>query len=126
MKGCSCMKNNSNKINSCNNYNHEEIVAKVRAEMPDEDILTDLAELFKIFGDSTRIKILYALMESDLCVDAIAKILNMTHSAISHQMRILRNSNLVNFTRDGKHVIYSLADDHVREIIEKGYEHAIE
>lgn len=112
--------------NHKNNYNHNKIVSEVKKAMPDENILFNLSELFKIFGDSTRMKILFALMEKDLCVDAIAKTLDMSQSSISHQMKTLRASNLVKFRRDGKHVIYSLADDHVRKIIEKGYEHVIE
>ena len=102
---------------------HEEIVEKVDADMPDEEILYDLAELFKIFGDSTRIKILYVLFESEMCVCDIAQLLNMTQSAISHQLRILKQSQLVKSRRDGKSVFYSLADDHVYRIINQGFEH---
>ena len=102
---------------------HEDIVAKVEKEMPDDEILFDLAELFKIFGDSTRIKILYLLFESEMCVCDIAQLLNMTQSAISHQLRILKQSQLVKSRRDGKSVFYSLADDHVYRIINQGFEH---
>mgnify|MGYP000712577690 CR=1 FL=1 len=102
---------------------HEEIVNKVNSEMPDDEILYDLAELFKIFGDSTRIKILYVLFESEMCVCDIAQLLNMTQSAISHQLRILKQSQLVKSRRDGKSVFYSLADDHVYRIINQGFEH---
>jgi len=91
--------------------------------MIDEDELYDLAELFKVFGDSTRIKILFALFEADLCVCDIAETLNMTQSAISHQLKILKQSKLVKGTREGKSIIYSLADDHVRSIIAQGIEH---
>mgnify|MGYP002577016386 CR=1 FL=1 len=100
---------------------HEDIVAKVEKEMPDDEILFDLAELFKIFGDSTRIKILYLLFESEMCVCDIAQLLNMTQSAISHQLRALKQSKLVKYRREGKTVFYSLADGHVRTINECAY-----
>lgn len=102
---------------------HEDIIKKVNDVMPDEEILYDLAELYKVFGDSTRIKILYALSESEMCVCDIAQLLNMSTSAISHQLRVLKQSRLVKFRRDGKTVFYSLADDHVRTIIGQGIEH---
>ena len=102
---------------------HHSEVERVRAELPDEDRLIDLAEVYKVFGDSTRIKILYVLFESELCVCDIAALLGMTVSAISHQLRILRGAKLVNFRREGKTVFYTLADDHVRDIIEKALEH---
>ena len=105
---------------------HEDIVHKVNELMPDEEILYDLAELFKIFGDSTRIKILYALFESEMCVCDIAQLLNMTQSAISHQLRSLKQSKLVKYRREGKTVFYSLADAHVRTIINQGLEHVEE
>ena len=85
---------------------HEEIVNKVNSEMPDDEILYDLAKLFKIFGDSTRIKILYVLFESEMCVCDIAQLLNMTQSAISHQLRALKQSKLVKYRREGKTVFY--------------------
>ena len=94
--------------------------------MPTEDQMYDLSELFKVFGDSTRIRILYVLFESDVCVADIAEALNMTQSAISHQLRILKQAKLVSARRDGKSVIYSLADDHVRTIIAQGQEHICE
>ena len=94
--------------------------------MPTEDQMYDLAELFKVFGDSTRIRILYVLFESDVCVAHIAEALNMTQSAISHQLRILKQAKLVSARREGKSVIYSLADDHVRTIIAQGQEHICE
>lgn len=94
--------------------------------MPTEDQMYDLAELFKVFGDSTRIRILYVLFESDVCVADIAETLNMTQSAISHQLRILKQAKLVSARREGKSVIYSLADDHVRTIIAQGQEHICE
>lgn len=91
--------------------------------MPDENELCDLAELFKVFGDSTRIRILFVLFESEVCVCDIADALNMTQSAISHQLQILKQSKLVKARRAGKSIFYSLADDHVRTIIAQGREH---
>ena len=105
---------------------HEEIVEKVRANMPDEETLYDLADLFRIFADSTRIKILYLLFESEMCVCDIAQLLNMTQSAISHQLRALKQAKLVKNRREGKTVFYSLADDHVRTIINQGMDHVTE
>ena len=105
---------------------HEDIVSKVNETMPDEDILYDLAELFKIFGDSTRIKILYVLFESEMCVCDIADLLGMTQSAISHQLRALKQSKLVKYRREGKTVFYSLSDGHVRTILDQGMEHVAE
>lgn len=91
--------------------------------MPPEERLDDLAELFKIFGDSTRIKILYALLEAEMCVCDIAELLSMTQSAISHQLRMLKQTKLVKARRAGKTVFYSLADDHVSTILSMGMEH---
>jgi len=105
---------------------HDEVVEKVRESMPDEELLYDLAELYKVFGDSTRIRILYVLFEAEMCVCDIAQLLNMSMSAISHQLRVLKQSRLVKFRRDGKTVFYSLADDHVRSIINQGLEHVEE
>ena len=105
---------------------HEDIVNAVNAQMPDEEILYDLAELFKVFGDSTRIKILYVLFESEMCVCDIAALLGMTQSAISHQLRALKNARLVSSRREGKTVFYALADDHVKTIIDQGLEHVSE
>jgi len=102
---------------------HEDVVKAVTDHMPDEDQLYDLAEVFKVFGDSTRIKILYVLFEAELCVCDIAQLLNMTQSAISHQLRILKQNRLVKNRRDGKSVFYSLADSHVKTIISQGMEH---
>ncbi len=102
---------------------HKDIVSRINAEMPREEELYDLAELFKVFGDSTRIRILYVLFESEACVCDIAEALNMQQSAISHQLRILKQSRLVSGRREGKSVIYYLADDHVRSIINQGREH---
>lgn len=105
---------------------HEDIVKKVQEIMPEEEMLYDLAELFKVFGDSTRIKILYCLFEAEMCVCDIAQLLNMTTSAISHQLRVLKNSQLVRFRKEGKTVFYSLADDHVRSILSQGMDHICE
>ena len=105
---------------------HEEIINQVNENMPDEEILYDLAELFKIFGDSTRIKILYVLFESEMCVCDIAQLLGITQSAISHQLRALKQSKLVKYRREGKTVFYSLADAHVRTILDQGMEHVAE
>ncbi len=100
-----------------------QVVKRVEENMPDDEILYELAELYKIFGDSTRIKILYALFESELCVCDIAKLLNLTTSAVSHQLRTLNRARLVKYRREGKNVIYSLSDDHVRTIINQGINH---
>lgn len=105
---------------------HEQTVEQVLSEMPSDEHLYDLAELFKVFGDSTRIKILYALFEAELCVCDIAQLLGLTQSAVSHQLRVLKGSRLVKPRRDGKTVFYSLADDHVRKIIAQGMEHVNE
>ena len=102
---------------------HKEIVESVKNNLPDEEELFDLAEFYKVFGDSTRIKILYVLFEAEMCVCDIAQLLNMTISAISHQLRVLKNARLVKPRRNGKTVFYSLADDHVRTIISMGVEH---
>ena len=104
----------------------DDIVKNVLLQQPDDEVLYDLAELFKVFGDSTRIKILYALFETELCVYDIARLLNLTQSSVSHQLRILKNSKLVKFRRDGKSIFYSLDDEHVRKIISMGMEHVEE
>lgn len=105
---------------------HDAIVREIRAKLPHDEELFNLADLFKIFGDTTRIKILYALFESELCVCAISELLGMTQSAISHQLRVLKDSHLVGYRREGKTIYYYLADDHVRSIIDQGYEHITE
>ncbi|MBQ6842930.1 MAG: helix-turn-helix transcriptional regulator, partial [Firmicutes bacterium] len=94
--------------------------------LPDDETLIDLAELFKMFGDSTRIKILYVLSEAELCVQDIAQLVGMNQSAISHQLRILKQSRLVRSRREGKQVYYSIADSHVRTIIDQGFDHVNE
>lgn len=95
-------------------------------EMPDEEMLYDLADLFKVFADTTRIKILYALMDADLCVADIAEIVGATQSAVSHQLRTLKQARLVKFQRDGKNIIYSLSDDHVYTVLAQGMTHICE
>jgi len=105
---------------------HEGIVQNVKDSMPGEDTLFDLSELFKLFGDSTRIKILYCLFASEMCVCDIATLLEMSQSAISHQLAVLKRSKLVSARREGKTVFYSLADDHVRTILNQGIEHVTE
>lgn len=102
---------------------HEDLLKSVTEHMPKEEELYDLAELFKVFGDSTRIRILYVLFEEELCVCDIAEALQMTQPAISHQLRILKQAKLVKNRREGKSVFYSLADGHVRTIIAQGKEH---
>ena len=102
---------------------HAERVEKVRAHMPAEDELYDLAELFKVFGDSTRIRILFALFEEEICVCDLAELLSMTQSVVSHQLRILKIAKLIKSRREGKQIIYSLSDDHVKTIIDQGLEH---
>lgn len=105
---------------------HQNIVEKVSREMPSEDTLYDLTELFRIFGDSTRMRILYALSASEMCVCDIALLLGMTQSAISHQLKALKNTRLVKSRREGKTVFYALADSHVHTIIDQGLEHVTE
>lgn len=105
---------------------HEEIVEKVEKAMPDEQQLLDLSEFFKVFGDSTRIKILYVLSQSEMCVCDIATLLQMGQSAISHQLRMLKQMRLVTFRREGKTVFYKLADSHIQTILAQGMEHISE
>ena len=104
----------------------EDIIQSVQEQQPDDEILYDLAELFKVFGDSTRIKILYSMFENELCVNDIARLLNLSQSSVSHQRRILKTSKLVKFRREGKSIFYSLDDEHVRSIISMGMEHVEE
>ena len=102
---------------------HDQVVAQVQETMPNDDILGPLSELFKIFGDATRIRILMVLFQSEVCVYDLAKLLNMTQSAISHQLRLLKQAKLVKSRREGKIVFYSLADSHVRTMLDQGMEH---
>ena len=105
---------------------HQELLKIVNETLPDEIELYNLAELFKVFGDSTRIRILFVLFEAEVCVCDLAQALNMTQSAISHQLRALKQSKLVKYRREGKTVFYSLADSHVRTILDQGLEHVAE
>ena len=105
---------------------HSDLIERVNENMPDEEILYEIAELYKIFGDSTRIKILCVLFEAEMCVNDIAQLLNISTSAISHQLRILKQAQLVKFRREGKTIFYSLSDDHVRTILNQGMEHICE
>lgn len=104
---------------------HEDLLKKVNETMPPETELYDLAEFFKVFGDTTRIRILFVLFESEVCVCDLSKVLNMNQSAISHQLRILKQSRLVKNRREGKSIFYSLADDNIRAIIAQGREHML-
>lgn len=118
------MKQTDDRIEQCAYIHvHEKIVKQVNKEIPDEEKLYDLADFFKVFADSTRIKILYVLLCSEMCVCDLAQILNMTQSAISHQLRILKQMDLVRNRREGKTIFYSLADDHIKSILNQGMEH---
>ena len=105
---------------------HSDRLELVAEKMPPEELLYDLAELFKLFGDSTRMRILFVLFESEVCVCDLAEALHMTVSAISHQLKILKTGKLVKSRREGKSVFYSLADEHVRTIVSQGMEHILE
>ena len=107
-------------------YVNKKAVQEVKSRMPVNKIILRVAEIFKILGDSTRVKILFALSQKELCVCDLSALLGMTHSAISHQLRLLRNSNLVKFRKEGKIVYYSLADSHVIKLIDMGIKHAKE
>ena len=109
-----------------NGYIDPASIEELRQSLPEDEILYDLSELFRVFGDTTRIKILYTLFESELCVNDIAQLLGMTQSSVSHQLRILKSAKLVKFKRDGKQMIYSLDDDHVRSMISLGLDHTEE
>ena len=102
---------------------HEDLLKIVKDTMPDENELYDLAALFKVFGDSTRIRILFVLFEAEVCVCDLAEVLHMTQSAVSHQLKILKQNKLVKSRREGKSIFYSLADDHVKTIIAQGMAH---
>lgn len=118
------MKHYENNIPSCEcEETHSELIEKRRGEMPEESTLYELSDFFKIFGDSTRISILFAIDGEPMCVCDIAALLGMTKSAVSHQLKILRQSDLVTYRKVGKNVLYTLADDHVREIIECALTH---
>ena len=102
---------------------HEDVVNEVKKRIPQDEMIYDLAEFFKVFADSTRMKIIFALMENELCVCDIANIVQTTQSAISHQLRLLKQAKLVKFRKEGKVVYYSLDDDHISQIVRKGREH---
>lgn len=121
MKGYSYVMKNTN-----HSIQKAESLEKARNVMPDENSLNDLADLYKVFGDTTRVKILYSLFENEMCVCAIADLLKMTQSAISHQLSILRRNKLVSARRDGKTIYYSLADGHITTILGCGMEHLCE
>lgn len=115
---------NSYEVECCEEHIiHSELLQKVNGRMPDEEEISDLSDLFKVFGDSTRLKILFVLFESEVCVCDLAEILHMTQSAISHQLKVLKQSKLVANRREGKSIFYSLADSHVRSIIAQGRDH---
>ena len=107
-------------------HDHKTALDKTRELMPKDGLLCDLGDLFKIFGDTTRIKILFSLFEADLCVLEITALVGMEQSAVSHQLKILRDAHLITSRREGRNMVYSLADDHVRSIIGQGYEHITE
>ena len=113
-----------NEIDKCEFMHiHDDVVDKVNEAMPDEESLYDLADFFKVFADSTRIKILYALLQTEMCVCDIANVLNASQSAISHQLRLLKQMKLVKFRREGKTIFYSLSDNHIENILNQGMEH---
>jgi DNA-binding transcriptional ArsR family regulator len=116
-----------NNLDKCDcNIIHEEVVNRVRTLMPDEEALLNLAELFKVFGDTTRVRIISALLHAEMCVCDIAALLGMTKSAISHQLRSLRHTKLVKYRKEGKIVYYSLDDDHVATLFDQGLLHVCE
>ena len=132
MNNCSCVYKEvflikKDKIECCNEEHiHSDKVNDVIMNMPSDEELYDIAELFKVFGDSTRIKILYALSKSEMCVCDIGEILNVSQSAVSHQLRMLKQMQLVKFRREGKSIYYSLSDEHIKLILEMGMEHICE
>ena len=107
-------------------HDHDLLLQKVKRELPADELLSGLSELFKLFGDTTRMKILFSLFESELCVCAISELLGMEQSAISHQLKNLKAANLVTCRREGKTVYYALADDHVHNLVAVGFEHLTE
>lgn len=115
---------NNDIIESCDYIHvHDETIEKVKESMPKEEVLYDLAEFFKVFGDSTRIKILYVLLQAEMCVCDIGQMLNVSQSAVSHQLRFLKQMQLVKFRREGKTIFYSLSDGHIKTILSQGLEH---
>lgn len=116
---------NKSEYCSCNVI-HKEVVENVKNKLPKEETLYDLAELFKVFGDSTRIKIICSLFESEMCVCDLSVLLNISQSAISHQLRVLKSARLVKFRRAGKVIYYSLDDEHIKKIFDAGLHHITE
>lgn len=115
---------NDENIYSCEcKHDHKDVVAKIKGDMPGEEMLLDLAELFKVLGDPTRIKIIFTLFKEEMCVCDIANSLSMTQSAISHQLRVLKQARLVKFRKEGKTVFYSLDDEHISKIFDCGLQH---
>ncbi|MBQ8786215.1 MAG: helix-turn-helix transcriptional regulator [Oscillospiraceae bacterium] len=119
------MENNLHNHDACCEA-HTKVVEEVSKKLPDDEILYDVAELFKVFGDSTRVRIICALFEDEMCVCGIAEVLGMTQSAISHQLRVLKQARLVKYRREGKTVFYSLADTHIKTIFNQAFEHVME
>lgn len=118
--------NNRDDAQFCSISNvHEDVVSNIKKIMIEEELAYELGAFFKVFGDETRVKILYALSKAEMCVCDIADLLNMTQSAISHQLRVLRNARLVKYRREGKEVYYSLDDEHVESIFAQGLEHLV-
>lgn len=127
MKGVNFKMSNDIKIESCNtSIIHEDKVREIKESIPSDETLYDLAEFFKVFGDSTRIKIICALFKSEMCVCDLAALLNVSQSAISHQLRTLKGARLVRFRREGKVVYYSLDDEHIKHIFDEGLRHITE
>ena len=119
--------NENDRLECCEEVEvHEDLLAAVREKLPPDEQICDLAELFKVFGDATRMRILFVLLESEVCVRDLACVLNMAQSAVSHQLNILRRSRLIRSRREGRQVFYSLADGHVRTIVSMGLEHVEE
>ncbi|MDT8716191.1 helix-turn-helix transcriptional regulator [Clostridium sp. 19966] len=118
------MEKNKEEIEFCNcSIIHEDVVQEVKKKLPEEDLLFDLAELFKVFGDSSRIKIICTLFEAEMCVCDISALLQMSQSAVSHQLRVLKQAKLVKYRKEGKVVYYSLDDEHVKKIFDLGLTH---
>jgi ArsR family transcriptional regulator len=119
--------NIDNKVEACNcNVIHNDVIQKVRESIPKEEVLYDLAEFFKVFGDSTRIRIICALFESEMCVCDLSALLGVSQSAVSHQLRTLKSARLVRYRKDGKVVYYSLDDEHIKHIFDEGLSHITE
>lgn len=119
--------NDENIIEKCNcNVIHSDVVERVKKSLPKEEVLYDLAEFFKVFGDSTRIKIICALFESEMCVCDLSALLNVSQSAISHQLKTLKSARLVKYRREGKVIYYSLDDEHIKHVFDEGLKHVTE